>query len=557
AEVANLTFREVADNGEEPGPANQRLTFRTLAVDQQYSGSTEPYQYDGSPDIYGADIILNTTGMEKRVAQGGYFDWTFYVTLHEILHAVGLSHPGDYNGAGFNYQDDADFRQDTRQYTVMSYWDAANAGADHFIGSTQYVAQTPLLYDILALQRLYGANMTTRAGDTVYGFNSNTGSSPFDFSVNPAPVLAIWDGGGRDRLDLSGWSDSSVIDLREGTFSSGGGLTGNIAIAFGAVIEEAVGGAGNDTLTGNAAANLLDGGAGADVMTGGGGNDVFIVDQAGDLVSEAAGGGTDTVRAGVSFTLGAEIENLILEGSGAINGTGNGLANTITGNAAANRIDGGAGGDLMRGGDGNDIYYVQSAADVVLETAASHGADRVISTVSYTLGRYVEHLSLAGSAAINGAGNGLANAIVGNGGANVIKGGAGADSLDGGGGNDRIYGGTGNDVLKGGTGMDGFYFDTPLNAGSNVGRILDFIRADDTIFLDRDVFRGIAADGALNAAAFRAGTAARDASDRIVYDQQSGSIYYDPDGTGAAAQVLFAMVTPNRYLTPADFVAFI
>ncbi|HEV2865510.1 MAG TPA: M10 family metallopeptidase, partial [Allosphingosinicella sp.] len=291
SEVAGLSFVEVPNNGQEPGPSNQRITFRTLSVEQPfYSGSASTYQYDGSSEIYGSDVVLNHNGMDRRVELGGYFYWPFLVTLHEILHSVGLSHAGDYNGDGFNYNDDALFQQDTRQYTVMSYWDAANSGADHFIGSTQYVAQTPLLYDILALQRLYGANMTTRSGDTVYGFNSNTGNSPFNFSVNAAPVLAIWDGGGRDRLDLSGWSDSSVIDLREGAFSSGGGLTGNIAIAFGAVIEEAVGGAGNDTLTGNAAANLLDGGAGADVMTGGGGNDVFIVDQAGDLVSEAAGG---------------------------------------------------------------------------------------------------------------------------------------------------------------------------------------------------------------------------------------------------------------------------
>jgi serralysin len=269
AEVSGLRFVQVADNGQEPGPSNQRITFRTVSVEQPfYSGSASTYQYGDSPQIYGADIILNHNGMDRRVEMGGYFHWPSYVTLHEILHSVGLSHPGDYDGAGFNYDDHAQFQQDSRQYTVMSYWDVAETGSDHFIGSTQYVAQTPLLYDILALQRLYGANMATRAGDTVYGFNSNTGSSPFNFAFNAAPVIAIWDAGGRDTIDYSGYATASVINLNAGSFSSGGGLTNNVAIAFGAVIENGIGGKGNDRLTGNSAANLLDGRGGADRMTG-------------------------------------------------------------------------------------------------------------------------------------------------------------------------------------------------------------------------------------------------------------------------------------------------
>ncbi|HWT12799.1 MAG TPA: M10 family metallopeptidase C-terminal domain-containing protein [Allosphingosinicella sp.] len=558
AEVANISFARVADNGLEPSPTNQRLTFYQIGVNAQYSGSTSPYQYDTSPEIYGADIHLNTIGLEKRAESEGFFDWTSYVTLHEILHAIGLSHPGDYNGAGYNYEDHAQFQQDTRQYSVMSYWDAAKTGADHFIGGDQFVGSTPLLYDILALQRMYGANTATRTGNTIYGFNSNTGASPFNFAGNPGPVLAIWDAGGIDTLDFSGWSGGSLIDLNDGAFSSGGGLTSNVAIAFGAAIEQAVGGAGNDILIGNALANRLDGGGGADQMTGGDGDDLFLVDNVGDLAIERSGdSGVDRVWTRVSFTLGDRIENLTLAGSLAIDGTGNGLANSLVGNAAANVLNGGAGIDTMTGGAGNDVYHVDSAGDQVIETRVTHGSDRVVSTVGWTLGSHVEHLTLAGTAAINGNGNSLANSLAGNSAANVLKGAAGNDKISGGAGSDKIYGGSGKDTLQGHSGLDGFYFDAALSASANVDRILDFSRADDTIFLDRDIFKGIAANGTLSAAAFRVGTSAADSSDRIVYDKPSGQIYYDADGRGGAAAVLFAAVTPDRYLTNADFVAFI
>jgi Ca2+-binding RTX toxin-like protein len=558
AQVADLTFAQVADNGAEPGPANQRITFRSVAVEEPvFSGSASLYQLDGSPAIYGSDVILNTTGMNRRVTNEGFVGWTAYVTLHEILHSIGLSHPGDYNGAGFNYEEHAEFLQDTRQYSVMSYWDAAKTGADHHIGEGHYVADTPLLYDILALQRLYGANMATRTGDTVYGFNSNVAGSPLNFAVNPTPIVAIWDAAGRDTLDFSGFAGASRIDLNPGAFSSGGGLTKNVAIAFGAVIENGVGGSGNDVLVGNAAANRLDGRTGADRMTGGDGNDVFIVDNLADQAIEASGdSGVDLVISSVSFTLGTRIENLTLTGSGAINATGNSLANLLVGNAAANVLNGGAHGDTMKGGAGNDLYHVDSSTDKVIETAASHGVDKVVASVSYTLGVYVEQLALAGTAALGGSGNDHANALVGNAADNFLNGRAGDDTIGGGAGNDRIYGGGGNDVLNGHSGADGFYFNTALGA-SNVDRIVGFVRADDTIFLDRDIFTKVAANGTLSAAAFRVGTAAADASDRIVYDKAAGQIFYDPDGNGAGAAVLFATVTPGMTLTNADFVGYI
>jgi len=308
-------------------------------------------------------------------------------------------------------------------------------------------------------------------------------------------------------------------------------------------------------LLGNALGNTLNGGAGADEMRGGAGNDSYVVDDIGDTVVEGSGNGTDTVSSSVGFSLGANVENLTLTGSSGIDATGNGLANLLVGNSGANQLNGAAGADEMRGGAGNDLYIVDNAGDVVVE-AAGNGTDTVNSSVSFTLSANVETLVLTGTGAINGTGNNGANTITGNGASNTLSGVGGADILTGGGGADNLYGGAGHDDLTGGSGADRFRFDSAPSAATNVDDILDFNVADDSLYLDRDVFTGLAADGALAAGAFRAGTAALDADDRILYDAATGHILYDADGIGGAAAILFATVTPGLVLTSADFVGY-
>lgn len=265
-----------------------------------------------------------------------------------------------------------------------------------------------------------------------------------------------------------------------------------------------------------------------------------------------SGGGTDRVEASSDYTLGNNLEHLTLTGTAAINGAGNSANNVLLGNSASNILDGRFGNDTMKGGAGSDTYFVNAMGDVVTELRAQ-GTDTVESSISYTLGGYVEILQLAGSGNINGTGNELNNTIAGTTGNNVLNGAAGIDKMWGGAGNDSVNGGLGNDNLYGNLGQDGFLFDTALNATTNVDRIWDFKAVDDTIVLDRSIFTGIAADGTLAAGAFHIGTAAADANDCIIYDQASGKIFYDADGIGGAAAILFVQVTAGSVLTNADF----
>jgi serralysin len=224
--------------------------------------------YPGFNEVAG-DIWVNM--INGNYTQVGLGEAAFRTLLHEMGHALGMSHPGNYDaapGVTITYAANAEYYQDSYEYTIMSYFGSSNTGAVR----TGFAA-TPLAHDIAAIQSLYGANMTTRTGDTHYGFNSDADRPAFNFALNLNPVVAIWDAGGRDVLDFSGWSSNSRIDLAPGAFSDGGDQTSNVQIAFGTIIENAIAGAGNDSLTGNDVGNVLAGGAGNDTLRGGDGND--------------------------------------------------------------------------------------------------------------------------------------------------------------------------------------------------------------------------------------------------------------------------------------------
>jgi Ca2+-binding RTX toxin-like protein len=207
----------------------------------------------------------------------------------------------------------------------------------------------------------------------------------------------------------------------------------------------ATGNSGNNVISGNNANNSLDGAGGNDTLIGGGGNDTYSVDSITDVVSEAAFAGTDTIQSSVTFTLGANVENLTLTGSVALSGTGNNANNVITGNSANNTLDGAAGSDTLIGGLGNDVYIVDSTLETVTEAIAA-GIDTIQTNANYTLGANVENLILTGFTSINGTGNADNNVITGNGAVNILNGAAGNDTLDGGVGNDTLIGGAGNDT---------------------------------------------------------------------------------------------------------------
>lgn len=416
---------------------------------------------------------------------------------------------------------------------VFSYTFTSTTFTDPDSGDT--LSYTATLADGSALPTWLSFNAATR---TFSGTPSTLGTVSVLVTARDTGNLAA-----TDIFDIT----ISVQDLNLTGTSSADILNG------GAGNDTLSGLAGNDTLNGYAGNDTLNGGTGNDTMLGGLGNDTYVVDATGDVVTENAGEGTDTVQSSVTYTLTANVENLTLTGTSAINGTGNGLDNVLIGNSKANTLTGGAGNDVLNGGSGtdtmlggtgNDTYVVDVTTDVVTEYA-SEGTDTIQSGVTFTLGANVENLTLTGSSAINGTGNTLDNTLTGNTGANTLSGGTG---------NDVLVGGLGNDTLTGGAGNDIFLIDTALNATSNKDTFSDFVAGQDIIKLDKDVFTALTTVGTLAAANFRSSTtgAAGDANDYILYNTTSGALLYDADGNGSGAAVQFATLTTKPAITAND-----
>jgi Ca2+-binding RTX toxin-like protein len=330
-----------------------------------------------------------------------------------------------------------------------------------------------------------------------------------------------------------------------GSFVLTAGSEVEVLTAYDRTTSEAINLAGNElgqTIYGNNGANLLSGGGGADTLYGMGGNDAYYIDGTGDVVYEFAGGGYDTIYTTGSFSLSysSEIELITVEDrstTNAVNLLGNALGQTIYGNAGNNVLRGGGGTDSLYGFAGNDAYLVDDLTDQVTELAGQ-GTDTVYTTGHFALtaGSEIEVLSVydrTTTNAINMAGNAFANTIYGNAGNNVIDGKAGADTI----------------YLMGGT--DTVYFSTPL-AGGNVDALVGFASGDDKLQLNKVIFAGLA-PGALPADAFVLNALPADGNDRLLYNQGTGQLFFDADGNGAGAAILFATLGAGTVLAASDF----
>jgi serralysin len=275
SEVANVTFVQTS------GAAN--ITFTHDGTMQAYTSGS----WSGSGVIASQTVNISSDWITN---DGGAYDgktgidsYGYQTYIHEIGHALGLGHQGPYNGSA-SYSTNAVYANDTWQYSIMSYFSEPN-----YSGSSYRYVVTPQMADIYAVDSMYGAATSTRTGDTVYGFNSNAGAV-FNFAgYTSAPALTIYDSGGNDTLDASGYSSAQTIDLHPGAFSSIGGLTNNIGIALNAVIEKAIGGSGNDRLIASDTGSQLSGGGGNDTLIGGAGNDRLI---GGSGIDNLTGGGS-------------------------------------------------------------------------------------------------------------------------------------------------------------------------------------------------------------------------------------------------------------------------
>ncbi|MET1069187.1 MAG: serralysin family metalloprotease [Pseudomonas prosekii] len=267
ADAAKVTFTEQASGGD------GHMTFGNYSGGQD--GAAAFAYLPGTGAGYdGTSWYLTGSGYDVNKTPG-LNNYGRQTLTHEIGHTLGLAHPGDYNaGEGNPSYKDASYGQDTRGYSVMSYWSESNTSQNFSKGGVEAYSSGPLMDDIAAIQKLYGANTSTRTGDTTYGFNSNAGRDFLSASSSSDKVVfSVWDAGGKDTLDFSGFTQNQKINLNETSFSDVGGMVGNISIAKGVTIENAIGGSGNDLLIGNNVANELKGGAGNDIIYGAGGAD--------------------------------------------------------------------------------------------------------------------------------------------------------------------------------------------------------------------------------------------------------------------------------------------
>ncbi len=393
----------------------------------------------------------------------------------------------------------------------------------------------------------------TSAAGRLTAFNSVTALADGRFLMTFRNSLAF-QGPDHGTIQAYGLSTAGFVAVAGATAKADvlkGKATGDIAESIAGLDgnDRLYGLGGNDRLVGGNGNDRLDGGKGGDRMEGGTGDDTYMVDHFGDIVIEGRNAGIDTVRSSVSHGLTANVENLVLIGTAAIDGHGNSLNNVIVGNTAANELIGFGGDDVMQGGAGNDTYDVDEAGDRVIEKKG-RGTDTIKTSVSYALTDdqsieviKSEYFDIDGAQTITLVGNRQANTLIGHSGADILNGKDGSDILTGG---------------NYSTAADIFVFDTALGK-RNIDRITDFktgFFSSDKIHLDDAIFKGLA-EGALDGSVFKNTTrGAVDAGDRILYDENTGALSYDADGSGKIKAVQFAILGEVGATTHPELAAF-
>jgi len=522
SDVANITFVRVGGGTSGEGAYSNSASILLANYSSGEAGAAAFANYPGDPSFssVSGDVWVNSTlSYNRNPVQGGY---GALVLVHELGHAIGLSHPGDYNageGVAITYANNAEYYEDSLQYTVMSYFDESDTGANY---QGAYAA-SPMLDDIAAAQKEYGANTSTRVGDTVYGFNATAGRSWFSAgAASTKLIFAAWDAGGVDTFDFSGYAQNQLVDLRAGNFSNVGGLVGNVAIAANVTIESAIGGSGNDTLIGNAAGNSLSGlagddrlvgGAGGDALFGGAGTNTFVYERASDsdnahldIIHDFKAGADRLDLAGLApsnvsilhynggtFVNGGSGASVFQIGSinpingsdilGLTNGVylvGEDVASTLIGSGKDDTIVGGSANDTIVGGDTGDALFGGAGADTFVYESATNsdnahldiihdfqtGVDRLdltalgasnVSILHYQGGTFVSGGS--GAAVFQIASMTDINAIdlLGLTSGAYIVGDELANTLLGSGFGETIVGGDGNDVIIGGGAADALF----------------------------------------------------------------------------------------------------